>query len=61
MNKDQGNVRVVCRVRPLNPTELARENATCLKFPNPQSIIVTNPGKENQNFTLDRIFSSDCT
>jgi hypothetical protein len=45
--EDAGNVRVVCRVRPLNASEQEKEYFECLKFKDQSTMECINPSKEN--------------
>lgn len=52
----EGNIRVICRVRPQNSSELARCDHVCVEFPSDTQIKV-----DNNTFNFDRVFQMGTT
>ena len=50
------NIRVICRVRPQNKSELARGDAVCIKFPSKTQIQI-----DGNTFNFDRVFQMGTT
>lgn len=65
VTESSSSVKVVARFRPLNSLEknMLKEQGMgiCVKYHKLDSCYVTNSVGFGQNFTLDRIFNSDCT
>jgi kinesin family member 5 len=52
------NVRVICRVRPANKSEIAKGKGDCVKL-SPKSVMMTSGSEEN--FTFDAVFGPKST
>eukprot|EP00727_Mastigamoeba_balamuthi_P014746 m51a1_g9898 putative kinesin heavy chain (1745) ;mRNA; r:63098-72382 len=50
------SIRVVCRVRPQNKSEIERDGTTCIEFPSPYEIKV-----KEHTFAFDRVFDGTST
>ena len=57
--EDQGNIKVVCRFRPMNEKELQRSENLCVNFISEQTVSINDKheGIEPLKFTLDKVFS----
>jgi kinesin family protein 5 len=61
---DKGNIRVVCRFRPLNEKEFRMGSALCIAFDPDQKTVVTTGAQDSlgpMRFTFDHVFSPDTT
>ena len=56
--EDQGNIKVVCRFRPLNEKEIELSESLCVNFISDQTISITDKHEaaEPLKFTLDKVF-----
>lgn len=59
MEDSVGNVKVVCRFRPLNSKELDRSTALCVNFLNSHSVSLLSPAESSGTFTFDECFACD--
>ncbi|EGR34442.1 kinesin heavy chain, putative [Ichthyophthirius multifiliis] len=62
---NNGNIKVVCRVRPFNLQELQLGQVLCVDFIDEYSIKLKTQQQENKNekiiFNFDRVFNTECT
>jgi kinesin family member 5 len=59
---DAGNIKVVCRVRPLNEKEFQRSEEMCLEISRQKKTVdCRSENGDLLSFTFDDVFSSSCT
>jgi kinesin family protein 5 len=56
---EEGNIKVVCRFRPLNESEKKRGSNLCVNFLSNQTVAIQGESAENLKFNFDRIFTPD--
>jgi kinesin family protein C2/C3 len=57
----RGNIRVFCRVRPVNPREIAEGGTVIAKFPDEDEIAMTNERGKLKQWGFDKVFAMDST
>lgn len=53
---EEGNIKVVCRFRPLNESEKKRGSSLCVNFISDQTVSIIGESSENLKFNFDKIF-----
>lgn len=59
--EEQGNVKVVCRFRPLNEKELNISENFCVDFASEQTVQMVSNGPSPLKFTFDQVFPPSCS
>ena len=54
--EEQGNVKVVCRFRPLNEKELQTSESLCVNFLDERTASINSSSPDQQKFTFDQVF-----
>lgn len=57
----KGNIRVYCRVRPLNEQELKQENTDVIEYPLEKEMIVHKDKTNSSRFEFDSVFGPECS
>jgi kinesin family protein C2/C3 len=57
----RGNIRVFCRIRPVNPREIAEGGTVIAKFPDEGEIAMTNDRGKVKQWAFDKVFPMDST
>lgn len=57
----RGNIRVFCRVRPVNPREIAEGGSVVAQFPEEDEISMVNDRGKQKQWSYDKVFAMDST
>lgn len=57
---EEGNIKVVCRFRPLNDSEKKRGSVLCVNFLSDQTVGIQSDTSEHLKFTFDKVFHPEC-
>ena len=55
--EEQGNVKVVCRFRPLNDKELQTSESLCVNFLDDHTVSIHSVSPDQHKFTFDQVFA----